>query len=94
MAWNYQRALKRIREFGNEVRVDDVRIETFDEEYLRRDTAEREIFARAAGTPPSPVLSNLPRNRGVVTQGVHLYANLLNFDDFISGSDKQTEGVT
>lgn len=87
MAWTYAKAQERINRLKNS--VPEVNVEHFVEDYLPR----HRILAEAAvrdGQRTVPPLAGLTNQQAVMVDGVHVYANLLNFDDFLLEQSRET----
>lgn len=87
MAWNEDHARKRIRGFMDSVPQGDIKVEdfrTFLAETRVRKGALLEASSQAA-------LLDVPRNRAITTHAVHVYANLINFNEVLSDAGRETE---
>lgn len=87
MAWNENRARTRIREFMESVPEGDVRVEDF-RTFL---TEARARKGALADTSVRAALIDIPRNRAVTTHAVHVYANLINFNEVLVEAGRETE---
>lgn len=76
MAWTKERAVKRIENFIKDVPEGSIAVEQFSQ-YTQRRKLEK-----AAGVLQEERASTIviPRNRAIQTHGVHVYANLLDFN--------------
>lgn len=90
MTWTYDKARARINELNSS--APEVRVEGFVDQYLPR---HRRIFEDrvSRGVPTSAPLFDLGRNEAVVVDGVHVYVNLLDFDDALTESQRETEAA-
>lgn len=87
MAWNEDRARKRIREFMDSVPEGDIKVEdfrTFLTEARLQKGMPADMSVRAA-------LVDIPRNRAITTDAVHVYANLRDFNDVLIDAGRETE---
>ncbi|WP_193178471.1 adenylate/guanylate cyclase domain-containing protein [Oricola nitratireducens] len=87
MAWNEDRARKRIRDFMDSVPEGDIKVEdfrTFLTEARVRKGMLTDMSVRAA-------LVDIPRNRAITTDAVHVYANLVDFNDVLNEAGRETE---
>jgi hypothetical protein len=88
MAWNKGKARARIARFIDSVPQGDIRVEDFRsfvaEVKLSKGLTADTAAARAA-------LVDIPRNRAITTHGVHVYANLINFNSVLTEIGRETE---
>lgn len=87
MAWNEDRARERIRGFMDSVPVGQIRVEDF-RTYLAESRASKAAFT---DTAVQAALLDIPRNRAITTHGVHVYANLVDFNDVLTEAGRETE---
>ena len=87
MSWNEERSRERIAHLLSTVPVGSVRVEDFELSYLPR----REIAAKMSGIRQAQPIAELPYDAVVVTHGVHVYANLLDYDAYLEDVDRETE---
>ncbi len=88
MAWQAERARKRIKELMTS--VPEVISERFESAYLPRFLVEqREAIAKGMST--GKPLVNLPKNRAVIVDGVHVYATLVNYNEYRLQEGRETE---
>jgi class 3 adenylate cyclase len=87
MSWTEGRARARIDNFRSTIPEGDIRVEEF-----ARYVAERQLVVGKAadGRPPEPIWQ-VPRNRAVTTHGVHVYANLIDYNDKLADAGRETE---
>lgn len=85
MAWNEDRARGRIREFINSVPQGDIKVEDF-ATFLNERRVQSGIFA---GDSAKASLIDIPRNRAITTDGVHVYANLVGFNGVLTEEDRR-----
>lgn len=89
MTWDKDRSLARIRTFKANVPEGGIEIEDFADEYLPRRRAELakvQLLTEASAA----AIVNIPRNRAILTNGVHIYAHLIAFGSQLS-SERETE---
>lgn len=86
MTWSEDRARQRIAKFMESVPEGEIRVEDF-RTYLAEARVQKgfavETSARAA-------LLDIPRNRAITTDGVHVYANLIDFNDVLTEAGRET----
>lgn len=87
MAWNEDRARARIREFIDNVPEGDIRVEDF-QTFLTEARMQKSAFA---DTSVRAALVDIPRNRAITTDAVHVYANLVDFNDVLIEAGRETE---
>ena len=87
MAWNENRARARIRKFIDSVPKGDIKVEDF-RSYLNETRAYMGISDAAAA---KAALIDIPRNRAITTHGVHVYANLIDFNAVLTDVGRETE---
>ncbi len=89
MAWDEDRARARIREFARTVPQGNIVVEDF-AQYL---TESRLIKANAGiqDSASEDLLLRIPRNRAIMTNGAHVYANLMDFNDVLVDAGRETE---
>jgi class 3 adenylate cyclase len=88
MSWQAERARTRINELMES--VPEVLSERFEGAYLQRFFVEQQE-AVAKGMPTSKPLVNLQKNRAVIVDGVHVYATLVNYDEYRLEEGLETE---
>lgn len=88
MTWSQQTALARIEKHRQAVPEAAVTVEDYAAfiDSRRRTTA----LAEALGQPAEPIW-RVGRNRAVTTHGVHIYANLVDFNDKLVDAGRETE---
>ena len=89
MVWVEDRARKRIRDFMRTVPQGDIVVEDF-AQYL----AESRVIKASTGvqdSAPDDLLVRIPRNRAVMTNGAHVYANLMDFNEVLVDAGRETE---
>ena len=87
MAWNEDRARKRIRDFMESVPEGDIKVEDF-RTFI---TDARVQKGMAADASVRAALVDIPRNRAITTDAVHVYANLIDFNDVLTEAGRETE---
>lgn len=87
MAWSEDRARERIRGFMDSVPQGDIKVEDF-RTFL---TEARMYKGLAVETAAKAALVDIPRNRAITTDAVHVYANLIAFNDVLTESGRETE---
>ncbi|MEC7743207.1 MAG: adenylate/guanylate cyclase domain-containing protein [Pseudomonadota bacterium] len=87
MAWNEERARKRITKFTGEVPEGSIAVQSFAEYAAERRTkaTSGEILMEKAGQ------IEIPLNRAVETHGAHVYANLMDFNSVLEDVGRETE---
>jgi class 3 adenylate cyclase len=89
MSWTQDKALKRIEEMMATVSATAIEVQEFSRYY-----ADREHFLaeeRRRGLTPTEPIWYVPRNRAVTTHGVHVYANLMDYNDRLVENGHETE---
>lgn len=87
MAWTEDRARKRIRDFMNSVPEGDIKVEDF-RTFLTEVRVQKGMLA---DTSVRAALVDIPRNRAITTDAVHVYANLVDFNDVLTEEGYETE---
>lgn len=88
MAWDQTRAVERIRRLQASVPQADIIVEDF----VRYQRERQETLAKSASlAQDSGSRLRIPRNRAITTDGVHVYANLMDFNDRLVDQDRETE---
>nr|WP_315382410.1 adenylate/guanylate cyclase domain-containing protein [uncultured Sphingomonas sp.] len=88
MSWTEDRSRGRIARLLSTVPEAGIRVEEFATSYRQR----REFEARMRGALPSTAtIDALPYHAVVVTDGVHVYANLLDYDTYLEDLGRETE---
>lgn len=87
MAWNAERAQARIARLQQEIPARTVMVEDFATEYLPR---RAKLLAETSGSPGTRI-GALPYKEAVLTNGVHVYVNLMDFADQLAESANETE---
>jgi len=90
MAWDKHRAAARIEKLLDSVPARDVQVDRFDDTYAQRRAAER-IQAESKGEYAGSPILKLPYNKAVLVDGVHVYANILNLDDYLLQDGEETD---
>ncbi|MGC1271580.1 MAG: adenylate/guanylate cyclase domain-containing protein [Croceibacterium sp.] len=88
MAWNEDRALARIRRFIESVPQGEVKVEDF-QTYLSEVRVQKGVLSSAS---VKAALVDIPRNRAITTDAVHVYANLIDFNSVLVDEGGETEG--
>jgi len=88
MSWRYHIAQKRIQKLIDEAPA--VEVQRFHEDYLPQFLKNR-IMQLAEGRQETPPLFELPKGRAVVVDAVHVYVNLVNYDDYRMEAQRETE---
>lgn len=86
MTWNEDRARRRILKFMQSVPEGDIKVEDF-RSYLTESKVQKGF---AADTAIQATLLDIPRNRAVTTDAVHVYANLIDFNDVLTDAGRET----
>lgn len=87
MAWNKDLARKRIRSFLDSVPEGEIKVEDF-RTFLTESRVQKGLAADAS---VRAALVDIPRNRAVTTNAVHVYANLIDFNDVLTDAGRETE---
>ena len=87
MAWDEDRARKRIRDFIDDVPQGDIKVADF-RTFLTEAAMEKGAFVEKAA---KAALIDIPRNRAITTHAVHVYANLVDFNAVLTESGRETE---
>ena len=90
MSWNKERAVKRIDHLLASIPASSVSVENFSEQYFPRRLQQRHI-ATMTGESQGPPILRLPYQSAVLVEGVHVYANLINFNDYLLEEGRETE---
>lgn len=88
MAWDESRARTRIARFIGSVPQGDIRVEDF-RSFLAETKLSKGFLTDAAAARAA--LIDIPRNRAITTHGVHVYANLIDFNSVLTDSGRETE---
>lgn len=89
MSWNSQTAQARIQRLQNSVPATTITVRDFADDYYRsRGIALAQ--ARSQGREEQPI-TNLPYNQAVMTHGVHVYINLVDFNAALIEAGRETE---
>lgn len=88
MTWEAVRSLERIRRFKASVPETGIELEDFAQEYLPRRAAlaKAQLMSEAA----SAAIVDIPRNRAIMTDAVHIYADLMDFGDQLT-AERETQ---
>jgi class 3 adenylate cyclase len=87
MAWSEDRARKRISDFKASVPEGDIKVEDF-RSFL---TEARVQKGAALDGSVRAALIDIPQNRAITTNAVHVYANLIDFNDVLVDAGRETE---
>lgn len=87
MAWNEDRARTRINKFRESVPEGDIKVEDF-RTFLTEVRAQKGVLA---DTSIRAALIDIPRNRAITTHAVHVYADLVDFNDVLVEAGRETE---
>ncbi|KMO36534.1 guanylate cyclase [Methylobacterium variabile] len=90
MAWDLNRSRTRIARFMSTVPQSAVDVRTFDQAYLSQRTRDTQARGKRLGLDEAPIFA-LPRDRAIVVDGVHVYAQLLDYHDQIQEQGHETE---
>lgn len=88
MSWNEDRSRQRILRLLSTVPENSIRVEDFATTYRARRIVEAQLGA--AGRSDTSI-DALPYNAVVLTHGVHVYANLLDYDTYLEEIGRETE---
>lgn len=87
MAWEEDRARGRIRKFMDSVPQGEIKVEDF-RTFVTEARMQKASFADAS---VKAGLIDIPRNRAITTDAVHIYANLTGFNDVLTDAGRETE---
>ena len=87
MAWEEDRARGRIRKFMDSVPQGEIKVEDF-RTFISEARMQKASFADAS---VKAGLIDIPRNRAITTDAVHIYANLTGFNDVLTDAGRETE---
>lgn len=90
MSWDRARANTRIKRLIKSIPKTDVTVERFADHYFPRRQQER-VVAKSKGESSGPLILKLPYRSAVLVDGVHVYANLVDFNDFLAENDVESE---
>ena len=82
MSWEKSRAQARIGQLIQSVPPTDISVENFSDQYFPRRLVERQVV-KSQGEAFGPPILKLPYRKAILVDGVHVYANLVSFDDFL-----------
>lgn len=88
MAWNEGRARGRIARFLEGVPQGDMQVKDF-RSFLTETKLSKGLMTDAAASRAA--LIDIPRNRAITTHGVHVYANLIDFNSVLTEAGRETE---
>ena len=88
MSWSEELSRERIVRLLNTVPVGNMRVEDFELNYRPR----RELAEQLSGVRQNQPIAEPPYDAVVVTHGVHVYANLIDYDRFLEDVGRETEG--
>lgn len=88
MSWTESHSRARIARLLSTVPETGIRVEEFATSYRQRVQYEAKLKGTFASTA---TITALPYNAVVVTDGVHVYANLLDFDTYLEDVGRETE---
>ncbi len=90
MSWTESHSRARIARLLSTVPETGIRVEEFATSYRQRVQYEAKLKGTFASTA---TITALPYNAVVVADGVHVYANLLDFDTYLEDVGRETEAV-
>jgi len=90
MAWDYNRSRNRIAHFMTTVPQVSIDVRTFDQTYLTQRISEARARGKRLGLDEAPIFA-VPRSRAILVDGVHVYAQLLDYHDQIQEQGRETE---
>ena len=88
MSWNIERSRERIAKLLSTVPRGSIRVEEFATTYRQRRAVELAAGQRSAG---GQAIDQIPYDAVVITDGVHVYANLLDYDSFLEDAGRERE---
>lgn len=89
MSWNEERSRQRIARLLSTVPEIDIRVEDFATQYRPRKLVEAAMGQGFAGGDQP--IAQIPYDAVVTTHGVHLYANLIDYDEYLEDIGRETE---
>ncbi|MDF1678932.1 adenylate/guanylate cyclase domain-containing protein [Ponticaulis sp.] len=90
MAWSEERSRARIRKFIEDNPISRMRVQQFGEYYQDRSRQIIEDSQKGLNPRRDPILE-LSYNQAITTDGVHIYANLIDFNDTLTENQRETE---
>ena len=90
MSWNKERAMTRIDRLVASIPASSVGVENFSEQYFPR-RLEQRYTASMLGESQGPPILQLPYQSAILVEGVHVYANLIDFNDHLMEDGRETE---
>lgn len=87
MAWTEEKAEERIRRFIQSVPQGNIVVEDFRSYLTGRNLAKGVAVDGAVAAS----LVDIPRYRAITTHGVHVYANLVDFNALLTDAGRETE---
>ena len=88
MSWNEDRSRNRICQLLSTVPVGNIRVEDFETSYRKRRDLE---VMKGTRVKSGLAIDDIPFNAVVLTDGVHAYANLLDYDLYLEELGRETE---
>ena len=89
MSWNKERATQRINELKQSALAENIEVSDFATKYYPN--IVKESAQNDSNKPLNRPIFKLPYNKAILTNGVHVYANLTNFQNVIKQDDDETE---
>ena len=90
MAWDLTRSRSRIARFMTTVPQSAIDVRTFDQAYLAQRVRDVQARGKRLGFDEATIFA-VPRNRAVLVDGVHVYAQLLDYHDQMQDQGRETE---
>lgn len=90
MAWDLNRSRNRIAHFLSTVPQASIDVRTFDQAYLAQRVRDAQARGKRLGLDEATIFA-IPRNRAILVDGVHVYAQLLDYHDQIQEQGRETE---
>ena len=91
MAWDLFRSRSRIARFMTTVPQSAIDVRTFDQAYLAQRVRDVQARGKKLGLDEATIFA-VPRNRAILVDGVHVYAQLLDYHDQMQDQGRETEG--
>lgn len=91
MAWEENKARQRIQKFIDSAPETGIIVETFSSYASKRKILLEERSHKASSSVYSIV--DIPRNQAITTNGVHIYANLIDFKTILNEAGRETESM-
>ncbi len=81
MAWDRQKSRERIAKFRSDIEQKEIKSAVLNENYAGVRARNLGLTYDGRGPVPLPILNNIPIDQPILVDGVHIYANLINFPE-------------